>query len=142
VRGHFSIFPRAGEGSCDDFQAANRLFCRGGLPRLRDRCEKRAISQGEEGGAVPGTVALTRTARGRITGLDFRTDTQYGLGMAARKPKKKNPAAVALSKLAAAARRKKISPERRSELASHAATARWAKVKQAEAGLKGGRPMK
>jgi hypothetical protein len=62
--------------------------------------------------------------------------------MAARKPKKKNAAAVALSKLAAVARRKKISPERRSELASHAAMARWAKAKRAEAGLKGGRPMK
>ena len=49
----------------------------------------------------------------------------------ATKPKKKNRAAVALSKLAAAARRKKISPEQRAAIASHAATARWAKAKQA-----------
>jgi hypothetical protein len=107
--------------------------------------QDQAISQAEEDGAVPGTVALARTAGGRIAGpirgLDFRTDTQYGLGMATRKPRKKNAAAVALSKLAAVARRKKISPERRSELASHAATARWAKAKQAGASLKGGRPM-
>ena len=74
--------------------------------------------------------------------LDTRTDTYYYFRMATKKPKKKNPAAVALSKLAAVARRKKISPERRSELASHAVRARWAKVKQAEADLKGGRPVK
>ena len=86
-------------------------------------------------------MALTRTASGRVTGLDFRTGTQYGLGVATREPKK-NAAAVALSKLAAVARRKKISPERRSELASHAAAERWAKAKQAGADLKGGRPMK
>jgi hypothetical protein len=60
----------------------------------------------------------------------------------ATKPKKKNPAAVALSKLAAVARRKKISPEQRAAIASHAATARWAKAKQAEADLKGARPRK
>ena len=74
--------------------------------------------------------------------LDTRTDTYYLCGMATKKPKKKNPAAVALSKLAAVARRKKISPERRSELASLAVRARWAKVKQAEADLKGRKPMK
>ena len=108
----------------------------------RGPLQDKATRQGEEGGAVPGTVALTRTAGGRIPGLDFRTDTQYGLGMATKQPKKKNAAAVALSKLAAVARRKKISPKRRSELASHAATARWAKAKQAQADLKGGRAMK
>ena len=75
-------------------------------------------------------------------GLDARTDTYYRFGMATKKPKKKNAAAVALSKLAAVARRKKISSERRSELASHAVKARWAKAQQAEAELKGGRPMK
>jgi hypothetical protein len=58
--------------------------------------------------------------------------------MATKRPKKKNAAAVALSKLATVARRKKISPERRSELASHAVKARWAKAKQAEADLKRG----
>ncbi len=45
--------------------------------------------------------------------------------------KKKNPAAVALSKLGAAkggvARAKKLSPEERSKIASRAASARWAK---------------
>jgi hypothetical protein len=49
--------------------------------------------------------------------------------MGIKRPKKKNAAAVALSKLAAVARREKISPERRSELASQAAKARWARAK-------------
>ena len=74
-------------------------------------------------------------------GLDLHTDKQYCLGMASKRPKK-NPAAVALSKLAAAARRKKISPEQRAAIATHAARARWAKAKQAEADLKRGRAMK
>ena len=43
---------------------------------------------------------------------------------------------------AAAARRKEISPEQRSAIATHAARARWAKVKQAAAELKGERPVK
>ena len=43
--------------------------------------------------------------------------------------KKKNPAAVALSKLAAKARIVKITPEQRSEIARNAVRARWAKAK-------------
>jgi len=39
--------------------------------------------------------------------------------------KRKNPAAVALSRRAAKARMQKISPERRSEIARRAARARW-----------------
>ena len=42
-------------------------------------------------------------------------------------PKKKNAAAVALSKLAAQGRMKKLTPEQRSEYARNAARARWAK---------------
>ena len=44
--------------------------------------------------------------------------------------KKKNPAAVAMSKLAAKARMVKITPEQRSEIARNAATARWAKARK------------
>ena len=44
--------------------------------------------------------------------------------------KKKNPAAVALSKLAARARMKKLTPSQRSEIARNAARARWAKRKK------------
>jgi ABC-type phosphate/phosphonate transport system ATPase subunit len=47
------------------------------------------------------------------------------------KPKKKNPAAVALSKLGASkggiARAKKLSPKQRSRIAKLAVEARWAK---------------
>jgi hypothetical protein len=43
----------------------------------------------------------------------------------ARKPKK-NPAAVELGRLGGKARLKKITPERRSEIARSAAVARWA----------------
>jgi ABC-type phosphate/phosphonate transport system ATPase subunit len=47
------------------------------------------------------------------------------------KPKKKNPAAVALSKLGASkggiARAKKLSPKERSRIAKLAVEARWAK---------------
>jgi hypothetical protein len=53
-------------------------------------------------------------------------------------PKKKNAAAVALSKLAAKARMKKLTPEQRSEYARNAAMARWFKVKKPKAG----RPVK
>jgi hypothetical protein len=80
--------------------------------------------------------------RRESAGLDAYTNTDYRCGMATKKPERKHPAAVALSRLAVAARRKKISPERRSELASHAVRARWAKAKPAKANLKGGRPMK
>jgi hypothetical protein len=49
------------------------------------------------------------------------------------KPKHKNPAAVALGKLGGAkggiARAKKLSPERRSEIARNAVKARWKKTK-------------
>ena len=48
--------------------------------------------------------------------------------------KRKNPAAVALSKLAAKGR-KRIPPEQRTEIARNAARARWAKKD------KGGKPM-
>ncbi len=45
--------------------------------------------------------------------------------------RKKNPAAVALGKLggkkSAIARMKKLTPQQRSEIAKHAALARWAK---------------
>jgi len=47
---------------------------------------------------------------------------------------KKNAAAVALSKLAAKARMKKLTPEQRSEYARNAAMARWFKVKKPKAG--------
>jgi len=47
--------------------------------------------------------------------------------------KKKNPAAVALNKLSGPkggiARAKKLSPERRSQIAQKAARARWGKTK-------------
>jgi len=50
-----------------------------------------------------------------------------------RSPKKKNPAAVALSKLGASkggkARARKLSAEERSEIARKAVLARWNKVK-------------
>jgi hypothetical protein len=49
--------------------------------------------------------------------------------------KKKNAAAVELSKLAARGRMEKLTPEQRSEIARNAAKARWAK-------LKAGSPMK
>jgi hypothetical protein len=41
----------------------------------------------------------------------------------------KNPHAVALGRLATAGRMKHISPQRRREIAVHAARARWAKKK-------------
>lgn len=41
--------------------------------------------------------------------------------------KRKNPAAVALGKRGAKARLKKLSPEKRSEVAKKAAAARWGK---------------
>jgi transposase len=44
--------------------------------------------------------------------------------------KKKNPAAVVLSKLAAKGRMKKLTPKQRSEIARNAARARWAKAKK------------
>ena len=50
------------------------------------------------------------------------------------KPKKKNPAAVALGKLGGVkggrARAAKLSPEERKAIAQHAAKARWAKVEE------------
>lgn len=41
--------------------------------------------------------------------------------------KRKNPAAVALGKRGAKARLKKLTPEKRTEVAKKAAAARWAK---------------
>ena len=50
------------------------------------------------------------------------------------KPKKKNPAAVALGKLGGVkggrARAAKLSPEERKAIAQHAAKARWAKAEE------------
>jgi hypothetical protein len=43
--------------------------------------------------------------------------------------KKRNPAAVAMSRLAAKARMVKITPEQRSKIARNAARARWSKPK-------------
>jgi hypothetical protein len=43
--------------------------------------------------------------------------------------KRKNPAAVALGKRSAKARMKKLTPEKRSEVARIAVTARWKKAK-------------
>jgi hypothetical protein len=45
--------------------------------------------------------------------------------------KRKNPAAVALGKRGAKARMKKLTPEKRSEIARKAVTVRWAKAKKA-----------
>jgi hypothetical protein len=53
--------------------------------------------------------------------------------MAKKKQKKqdnKNPHAVALGELGARARTKKLSPERRKEIAQKAIQARWSKSKQ------------
>lgn len=50
--------------------------------------------------------------------------------------KRKNPAAVALGKRSAKGRMKKLTPERRTEIAHNAAAARWAKVR-AESATKG-----
>jgi len=47
-------------------------------------------------------------------------------------PRRKNAAAVELSKLAARGRMKKLTPEQRSEYARNAARARWAKAKKRE----------
>jgi hypothetical protein len=47
--------------------------------------------------------------------------------------KRKHAGAVALGRLSAKARMKKISPEQRSEIARHAAMARWFKVKTPKA---------
>jgi len=44
--------------------------------------------------------------------------------------KRKNPAAVALGKRGAKARMKKLTPEKRSEVARTAVTARWKKAKR------------
>jgi hypothetical protein len=44
--------------------------------------------------------------------------------------KRKNPAAVALGKRGAKARMKKLTPEKRSEVAKKAVAARWAKAKK------------
>jgi hypothetical protein len=60
--------------------------------------------------------------------------------------KRKHAGAVALGKLSAKARMKKIPPEQRAAIARHAAQARWAKAKvevkagkaKAEAKAKGG----
>ena len=54
-------------------------------------------------------------------------------------PKRKNPAAVALGKRGAKARLKKLSPEKRSEVAKKAAAARWDKAKNTpkKSGAKG-----
>ena len=46
--------------------------------------------------------------------------------------KKKNPAAVALGKLGAIGRMKKMTPAQRSDLARKAVQARWAKAKGGE----------
>jgi hypothetical protein len=48
--------------------------------------------------------------------------------------KRKNPAAVALGKRGAKARMKKLTPEKRSEVARTAVMARWAKAKAAAEG--------
>jgi hypothetical protein len=53
--------------------------------------------------------------------------------MAAKRPKRKNPAAVALGRLggrkSGAARMEKLTPEQRSEVARTAALARWTQAK-------------
>ena len=46
-----------------------------------------------------------------------------------KRAKKKDPAAVALGRRGGIARKAKLSPERRSELARKAALARWARVR-------------
>jgi hypothetical protein len=46
--------------------------------------------------------------------------------------KKKNPAAVALGKRGAKARMKKLTPEKRTEVAKTAAAARWKKTAAAK----------
>jgi hypothetical protein len=55
----------------------------------------------------------------------------------ASKTKRKNPAAVALSKLGASkggiARAKKLSPKRRTQIARNAVLTRWAKLRNQEA---------
>jgi len=48
-------------------------------------------------------------------------------------PKRKNPAAVALGKRGAKARLKKLTPEKRTEVAKKAAAARWHKPATASA---------
>ena len=53
--------------------------------------------------------------------------------------KRKNPAAVALGKLGAKARLKKQSPEKRSEVARTAVTARWAKAAATAGSTRGGK---
>ena len=45
------------------------------------------------------------------------------------KRKKKNPAAVTLGRLGGKSRAKRLSPEKRSESATKAANARWARTK-------------
>jgi GNAT superfamily N-acetyltransferase len=52
--------------------------------------------------------------------------------------KKKNPAAVAMSRLAAKARMAKITPEQRSEIARNAARARWGKARAKGRGAREG----
>ena len=52
--------------------------------------------------------------------------------------KRKNPAAVALGKRSAKARMKKLTPEKRSEVARIAVTARWKKAKDKPAAKKKG----
>jgi len=51
--------------------------------------------------------------------------------------KRKNPAAVALGKRGAKARLKKLSPEKRIEVAKKAAAARWGKPAAASAKMRG-----
>jgi hypothetical protein len=51
----------------------------------------------------------------------------------AQNEKEKNPAAVMLGRLGGMARTKQMTARERSELARHAVTTRWAKVKQAKA---------
>lgn len=57
--------------------------------------------------------------------LWFSADISFVLGMAEKKDK--NPHAVNLGRLGGKARIKKITPERRQEIARNAARARWAK---------------
>jgi hypothetical protein len=47
-----------------------------------------------------------------------------------KKPRAKNPHAVALGELGARARAEKLTPERRREIAKKAIAARWAKAKK------------
>ena len=66
------------------------------------------------------------------TDLEMLARVGYDWSMA----EEKNPAAVALGKLGASkggkARRDKLTPERRKEIAKKAAEARWAKKRQQE----------